>query len=63
VFVLEDMAETYQYYHELIAPYVQDEGADFTQIASPKAFENSVSDLIQHTRNRITMVENFLDNQ
>ncbi len=60
VFVLEDMADTYQYYHDLIAPYVLDEGEEFTQISSSQAFERSVSDIVQHTQERIEMAESFL---
>ena len=59
VYILEDMADTYQYYHDLITPYVLDEGEEFTQIISNKAFERSVSDLVQHTRERIEMAESF----
>jgi len=62
-FVLEDMAETYQYYHDLITPYILDEGSDFTQISSTQAFNNSVSGLIQYTKERIYIAENFLSGQ
>ena len=63
VFTLEEMADTYQYYHELISPYVLDEGQGFTQINSTQSFDRSVNDLIQHTRERITAAENFLADQ
>lgn len=63
VFTLEELAYTYQYYHELIAPYVLDEGQEFTQISSTQAFDRSVNDLIRHTRERIAASENFLANQ
>ncbi len=63
VFTLEDMADTYQYYHDLIAPYVLDESQEFTQISSAQAFDRSVNDLIRHTRERIQATETFLESQ
>ncbi len=63
VFVLEEMAETYQYYHSLIAPYILDEGKEFTQISSSQAFDKSAEGLIQHTKERISLVENYLANK
>ena len=63
VFVLEDMVDTYQYYHDLITPYVLDEGQEFTQISSSQAFERSISDVVQHTEERIIEAEIFLENQ
>lgn len=62
-FGLEEMAERYEYYHNLISPYVGDERVDFSLIASQKAFDNSVSELIQHTRQRIAAADTFLTNQ
>jgi len=62
-FVLEDMADTYHYYHDLISPYVLEESQEFTQISSTQAFEKSVNELIQYTRERIIAGENFLANQ
>ena len=59
-FVLEEMVETYQYYHSLIAPYVMEEGQEFTQISSTQAFERSVADLIQHTQERVKGAENLV---
>jgi len=61
-FVLEEMTETYQYYHSLIAPYVMEEGQEFTQISSSQAFNKSVAGLIQYTQERIKAAENFLAN-
>jgi spore coat protein H len=61
--VLEEMEETFQYYHSLIAPYVMEEGQEFTQISSSQAFEKSVAELIQYTQERIKAAENFLANQ
>jgi len=63
VFALEEMADTYQFYHDLIAPYVMDEGQEFTQIKSTEAFNISVNGLIQYTRERIKAAEIFLANQ
>jgi spore coat protein H len=61
--VLEEMEETFQYYHSLIAPYVMEEGQEFTQISSSQAFDKSVAELIQYTQERIKAAENFLANQ
>ena len=63
VFVLEEMADTYQYYNDLVSPFVMDEGKDFTQISSTQAFDKSAAVLIQYTRERIEAAENFLTNQ
>lgn len=63
VFILEEMADTYQYYHDLVSPYVLDEGQDFTQISSTQAFEKSVNELLQYTIERITASEGFLASQ
>ena len=63
VFSLEEMAETYQYYHDLITPYILDEGEDFTQISSSQAYSKSVTGLIQFTKERILLAENFLSDQ
>jgi len=63
VFVLEEMADTYQYYHDLVSPYVLDEDQDFTQISSTQTFNKSVSELIQYTRERIILAENYLSVQ
>jgi len=63
VFVHEKMVETYQYYHSLIAPYVMEEGQEFTQISSSQAFDKSVAELIQYTQERIKATEDFLANQ
>jgi len=63
VFILEDVAETYQYYHDLITPYVLDESDEFALSTSSRAFDTSVNDLIQHSRERIEAAEIFLDSQ
>ena len=61
VFTLEDMAETYQHYHDLISLYVLEEGPEFTQISSTQAFDQSVAELIQHTLERIKATEDLLE--
>lgn len=63
IFTQEKMAEMYQYYHDLVTPYALDESADSTLVQSQEAFERSVNDLIQHTRQRITAAETFLSDQ
>ncbi len=63
VFILEELADTYQYYHDLIAPYVLDEGQEFTQISSSQAFDESVAGLIQYSRDRIAAAGSFLVDQ
>lgn len=63
VFILDEMAETYQYYHSLIAPYVMDESQDFTLINSRQAFNNSTAALIQYTQERIKEAESFINSQ
>jgi spore coat protein CotH len=60
IFTIEEMAERYQYYHDLISPYVLDENPEYTLIQSIEAFERSVNDLIQHTEERITSGESLL---
>ncbi len=61
VFVLDQLAEKYQYYHVLIAPYVMDEGKEFTQISSSQAFDKSPAALIQHTLERVKAAEALLE--
>jgi spore coat protein CotH len=60
VFLVEEMTERYQYYHDLISPYVLDENPRYTLVQSEAAFEGSVKDLIQHTKQRISATENLL---
>ena len=54
------MADTYQYYHNLIAPYVLTESEEFTLGSSQQDFERSVGELIEHTRERIIAAEIYL---
>jgi hypothetical protein len=49
------MAETYQYYHDLIAPYVtgeHGEQAGYTHLSSPDAFDAALQTLIDHAQAR-----------
>jgi spore coat protein H len=49
------MAETYQYYHDLIAPYVTGENgeqAGHTHLSSPDAFDTALQTLIDHAQAR-----------
>ena len=49
------MAETYQYYHDLIAPYVtgeHGEQAGYTHLSSPDAFDAALQALIAHAQVR-----------
>lgn len=59
-FVPEEMAEIYQYYHDLIAPSVLAETEDATMLSSETAFENSVQELIDHTYVRYETVQIYL---
>jgi hypothetical protein len=60
--VLDDLAEEFNFYHDLIEPYVLAEDQDATLISSGEAFENSVSELLQHIKARINAAESFLGN-
>jgi spore coat protein CotH len=60
-FVIDEVTETFSYYHDLIAPYVIDEAPDKTLAASQRAFEDSVDDLTVHLRDRIKAAEVFLE--
>lgn len=61
-FELEKMVETYNYYHDLIKPYVLEEGAGFTQLRSEEVSESSVSELMNHTRDRVLVTKKLLSN-
>lgn len=47
--------------HDLIAPYIEAEEAPFTQLSSLSAFEDSVTDLVQHVEERRAEVEALLE--
>jgi spore coat protein CotH len=61
VFVPQKMAEIYQTYHDLIAPYVTSEVTGYTQLESIETFEQSVEGLIQHANSRYTAVLEYLN--
>jgi hypothetical protein len=49
------MAEIYQYYHDLIAPYVTGESgeqAGYSHLSSPDAFDAALQTLITHAQAR-----------
>lgn len=60
IFLPEEMAGRYQDFHELIAPYVAAELEGGSSLAAAAGFSQSVSDLIQHTRTRVQLTEDFL---
>jgi hypothetical protein len=61
VFVPEEMAQTYQAYHDLIAESVLAETEDATMLRSAADFENSVLSLIQQASQRYQAVQDYLD--
>jgi hypothetical protein len=60
VFVPEQMAGIYQYYHDLIAESALKETPDATMLRSAAAFESSVDELSQHAWARWEAVQNYL---
>ncbi len=60
VFVPEEMADIYQYYHDLIAESALNETDDATMLRSPQAFESSVQALIDHVYGRYDAVQDYL---
>lgn len=56
----QKMVETYNFYHDLIAPYVIEESAGYTQLRFKEDFERSVNELIEHTQSRVQKTEYFL---
>lgn len=56
----EKLAATYQKYHDLIAPSVQNEMEGYTQLASMDAFDQSLDELIQHAKDRTAAVVEYL---
>ena len=62
----DKMAETFQYYHKLIQPYVtgkNGEQSGYTFIKSPQAFNSSVAALITHVQQRYEAAQAYLSNQ
>lgn len=62
VFVPEEMAAIYTYYHDLIADSALAETEEATMLSSKQAFENSVRELIEHVNSRYQDVQNYLAN-
>jgi uncharacterized protein YceK len=60
VFVPDEMAETYQFYHALIAESALAETEDATMLKSKSAFMNSVEELISHVNGRYQAVQDYL---
>ena len=56
VFMPEEMAVTYQYYHDLIEDSALAETAEATILKSQQAFQNSVQELIEQTDERVSAV-------
>ncbi|QRN82764.1 CotH kinase family protein [Chloroflexota bacterium] len=62
VFVPEEMAETYQYYHDLITSSVLAEIDNGIRQSSEGTFANSVSELVTHVYSRYEAVQTYLSN-
>ncbi|MBG0770141.1 MAG: CotH kinase family protein [Anaerolineaceae bacterium] len=62
VFVPDEMAQTYQYYHDLINASALAETDNATMLTSKEAFENSVEELINQVNSRYDAVQAFLQN-
>ncbi len=62
VFVPEEMAATYQNYHDLIEDSTLAETAEATMLKSQQAFEDSVQELIDQTYERVSAVLQYLSN-
>lgn len=56
----DTLAATYQKYHDLIAPYVEKETEDATQIESIERFHQATEELIQHAQERYDAVLMYL---
>lgn len=62
VFVPEEMAATYRYYHDLIQDSALAETAEATMLKSTQAFQNSVQELIDQANERYSAVQQYLSN-
>lgn len=60
VVIPTELADRFQYYHDLISPYVKAESPENTLINSLAAFERSVDELNNHIQSRVTSAEDFL---
>jgi spore coat protein H len=54
------MEQKYQYYHDLIRPYVIEEQKGYTFLTSEKDFQNALEDLKKHAKARDQEVKSFL---
>ena len=61
VFVPEEMAATYQYYHDMIEESALAETEEATMLRSKQVFQISVQDLIDQVNERQTAVTQYLD--
>ena len=59
----ESLAQTYQEYHDLIAPYVENETEGFTYLASIREFDLALETLIAHAQARYDAVNAYLTSQ
>lgn len=59
----EQMAETFQYFHDLISPFAQNEEVAPTPSRPQITFDQSVNELILHVRQRISEGEALLADQ
>lgn len=60
VFNPERMLQIYSTYHELIEEYVQKEQPGYTSLSNMQAFENSVTELVNHTQERYQAALSYL---
>jgi spore coat protein H len=66
VFIPTEMAERYTALHEMIAPYVagvNGEIDNYTFLSSDEAFENALTDLIDHVQRRYEVAIEYLNSQ
>jgi spore coat protein H len=56
----EELVAKYQYYHDLIAPYVEKEEEGFTQLSSMSAFDEALELLKAHAQERFNVVMEYL---
>jgi spore coat protein H len=57
------MTTTYQTLHDLIAPYVASEIVGYTNLFSVEAFDNSLTELINHVNERYAAAQEYLSTQ
>ena len=57
------MEERFQRLHDLIAPYVEAEIEGYSNLSSLEAFENSITELVNHVNQRNVLAEEYLSMQ